>query len=354
MAVWRYRIADAYDTNRENQYTRYIMVRGGPTKQSGRDGLRASSKPTSVRTDRLAELREIPLDEIELPNQPVRRFLGDIANLAASMQEYGLQQPISVRADGAKYLLTSGLRRLTAARSLRWTSITAFVRSVSADDAYVIDLVENLQREDLSPAEEADALGELVRTRRWTLDQVAEAVKRSPGYVSKRVRLFEDPDLRDAVLHRGLAVSTAELLLGVAAKQRSALVERAIAEQWDQMRVRDELQSPLAELTQTRKVSSAAQRARVAERPGAAGPHSSRPVGLTRKIREFYRTILALRSEDLTPADRSAMRTLFNGLVMLARAEPTPKPAVLPPVPNQRAVTRTRTTTSGFNKPTGR
>jgi hypothetical protein len=75
---------------------------------------------------------------------------------------------------------------------------------------------------------------------------------------------------------------------------------------------------------------------------------------LTRKIREFYRTILALRSEDLTPADRSAMRTLFNGLVMLARAETTPKPAVFPPVPNQRAVNHRRTTTLGFHKPTRR
>jgi ParB/RepB/Spo0J family partition protein len=330
------------------------MVRARSTQRSGRDGVRGSRTRLSVRAERLAELREIPLDQIQLPAQPARRFLGDIANLAASIQEYGLQQPISVRADGDKYILTSGLRRLTAAQLLRWTSIGAFVRSVGADDAYVIDLVENLQREDLSPEEEADALVELVRSRGWTLDQVAEAVKRSPGYISKRVRVFEDPALREAVLQRGLAVSTAELLLGVAADHRSALIERAIAEQWDQMRVRDELQSPLAGLMQTRKVSSAAQRVRAAERPGAAGPHSSRPAGLTRKIREFYRTILALRSEDLTPADRSAMRTLFNGLVMLARAETTPKPAVFPPVPNQRAVNHRRTTTLGFHKPTRR
>ncbi len=226
------------------------MVRVGSTKRSGRGRAPGNNTPTSVRAERLAELREVPLDAIELPSQPVRRFLGDIANLAASMQDYGLQQPISVRADGDKYMLTSGLRRLTAARMLRWTSITAFVRSVSADDAYVIDLVENLQREDLSAEEEADALVELVRTRGWTLEQVAEAVKRSPGYISKRVRLFEDPDLRDAVLNRGLPVSTAELLLGVAATHRSALVERAIAERWDQMRVRDELQSAEAALAQ--------------------------------------------------------------------------------------------------------
>jgi ParB family transcriptional regulator, chromosome partitioning protein len=331
------------------------MVRAGPTKRSGREGARRTSAPSSVRPDRVAELREIPLDKIQLPRQPVRRFLGDVANLAASMQEYGLQQPISVRAEGEQYILTSGLRRLTAARMLGWTSIAAFVRSVSADDAYVIDLVENLQREDLSPEEEADALGELVRTRRWTLDQVAEAVKRSPGYVSKRVRLFEDPDLRDAVLQRGLAVSTAELLLGVAAKQRSALIERAIAEQWDQMRVRDELQSaqaPVAALKQPRKLTSTPQRDQV---PGAAGARpGSRPPGFTRKIREFYRTILTIRSEDLTPADRSAMRTLFKALVMLARAQTAPTAPVFPPLPEQRGGGRTRTQPPALNKPRNR
>ena len=302
----------------------------------------------------MAELCEIPLDRIQLPHQPARRFLGDIASLAASMQDYGLQQPISVRADGDTYLLTSGLRRLSAARMLGWTSISAFVRSVGADDAYLIDLVENLQREDLSPEEEADALVELVRTRGWTLDQVAEAVKRSPGYVSKRVRLFENPDLREAVLHRGLPVSTAELLLGVAAKYRSALVERAVAEQWDQMRVRDELQSaqsPLTELRQPRKVPSGAQLARRSEARGADVPRlASRPPDFTRKIREFYRTILTIQIEDFTSADRSALRTLFKALVMLARAQTTPTAPVFPPLPSPSVSGRKRTHTSASKR----
>jgi ParB family chromosome partitioning protein len=329
------------------------MVRARSTKGSGRDGVRGNTRRASVRAERLAELREIALDQIQLPLQPVRRVLGDIAGLAASMQEYGLQQPISVRADGDGYILTSGLRRMTAAQMLRWTSIDAFVRSVGADDAYVIDLVENLQREDLSPEEEADALVELVRTRGWTLDQVAEAVKRSPGYISKRVRLFEDPALREAVLQRGLAVSTAELLLGVAAKQRSALIERAIAEQWDQMRVRDELQSAqsTAELKQPSKLPSGAQQPRPVQVRGADGPApGSRPPGFTRTIREFYRTVLTIRSEDLTSADRSAMRTLFKALVMLARAQTTPKATVFPPLPEQRASRRKQTRSSSLNR----
>jgi ParB family chromosome partitioning protein len=313
-----------------------------------RDKGAARAAPRRVRPRNVADLREIRLDQIQVPRQPARRMLGDLANLASSMQEYGLQQPISVRVDGDKYVLTSGLRRLSAARMLHWSAIAAFVRTVSADDAYLIDLVENLQREDLSPEEEADALGELVRTRGWNLDQVAEAVKRSPGYVSKRVRLFQDSDLREAVVHRGLAVSTAELLLGVAAKHRSALIERAVAEHWDQMRLRDELQSaksPVTERSQPRKLAQGARGSAAAK---ADGVHErSRPAGFTRKIREFYRTVLTVRPEHLNSADRSALRTLFKALVMLARAQTTPTPQVFPPLPNSNGSGRKRVSTNG-------
>jgi ParB family chromosome partitioning protein len=318
------------------------MVRAGSPKPSSREKGRGRGGASRERPGSVFELREIRLDQIQVPRSPARRFLGDIASLAASMQEYGLQQPISVRVQGDGYVLTSGLRRLTAARTLRWTSLPAFVRSVSADDAYVIDLVENLQREDLSPEEEADALGELIRTRGWTLDQVAEAVKRSPGYVSKRVRLFQDPELREAVVRRGMPVSTAELLLGVGAKDRSALLERALAEQWDQMRIRDELQSAQARSADEDQPRGLAARARRGVSNEADTVHAtSRPAGFTRMIRDFYRTILTIRTEELTPADRSALRTLFKALVELARAQTTPRPQVFPPLPASSPSRRT-------------
>src|ERR1051326_2244333 len=212
----------------------------------------------------LAELREIPLDQIDTSRRPVRRFLGDIAALADSMQEYGLQQPISVREVNGRFHLTSGLRRFTAAQLLGWKTIPAFVRNVDADQAYLVDLVENLQREDLSPEEEADALGELIRARGWTLEQVAAGIKRPVGYVSKRVRVFEDPALRAAVTQRGLAVSTAEELLGFEPDQRPAAVEWAVAERWDQTLAREAL---------TRRDA--------AEQPGLADASVNRGAGLS-------------------------------------------------------------------------
>lgn len=294
----------------------------------------------------MPELRLVEVQAIDIQRRPARRFLGDIAALAESMQDYGLQQPISVRADGERFVLTSGLRRLHAARVLGWPTILAFVRTVSADEAYLLDMIENLQREDLSAEEEADALGQLMRTRGWTLHQVAHAVKRSVAYISKRVRVFEDPSLRSAVVGRGLAVSTAEEMLGADPEVRAVLIERAVAERWDQARAReavrageasqfalDERSPPAVSLEGGRPRGGDIVVGTIAEK------EFSRPPGLTGAVREFHRLITAVAPEDLTVADRSALRSLFRDLVTLARASSTPGPRTFPPLP-QRSSTR--------------
>jgi ParB family chromosome partitioning protein len=285
----------------------------------------------SSRTERIAELREIPVNRIDVPKNPARRFLGDIAGLAESMHDYGLQQPISVRLDGDRFKLTSGMRRLAAARMLAWPSIVAFVRTMSADDAYLVDLVENLQREDLSAEEEADALGELVRTRGWTLQQVADALKRSVAYVSKRVRVFEDAGLREAITVHHLPISTAEELLGADADQRPRLIERALAERWDQGQARDALR-PVDVETHVRK-ARATRAGSVAPVPAAGQDGDARPRGFTRAVREFHLLIMSVRAENLTTADRSALRSLFRDLVMLGRAPTMPTEPVFPELP---------------------
>jgi ParB/RepB/Spo0J family partition protein len=322
----------------------------------------------------VAELRQIPVEQIETPQRPARRFLGDIAALAESMQDFGLQQPISVRVDGDRYVLTSGLRRLAAARLLRWQTIPGFVRNVSADDAYVLDLIENLQREDLSAEEEADALGELIRTRGWTLQQVADTIKRSLAYVSKRVRLFEDPLLREAVSKGDMPVSTAEVLLGASPDQRSRLIDQALAERWDQVRARDTLRLLTAATSEAEPLPEPVPDVRTpmpteeweapatrpdAPHPGDAGQRS-RPSGFTHAIREFHRVLVEVRAVDLTSADRAALRSLYRDLVLLARAATTPAAPVFPPLPTvtgsattrrARGVTSTRSRRSNSSRP---
>ncbi len=297
---------------------------------------RASPRARQLQT----QLREIRLDAVELPRRPARRFLGDIAALADSMQDFGLQQPITVRTEGDRYILTSGMRRVAAARLLGWPTITAFVRNVSADQAYVLDLIENLQRQDLSPEEEADALGELVRTRGWTLQQVADTVKRSLGYVSKRLRVFEDDALRDAVANKGLPISTAEALLAAEPIDRPRLVAQALNDGWDQVHARAALRSRPSEAetdtVQAVEIAVASRHARPFALPGTSG----RPRGFTRSVREFHRLINELRAQDLTPSDLAALRSLFRDLQMLARTPKTPLPRVLPPLPAPKRTTR--------------
>jgi ParB-like chromosome segregation protein Spo0J len=103
-------------------------------------------------------------------------------------------------------------------------------------------LVENLQREHLTPKEEAAALEVLVRERGWSTRQVGEAIKRGPMYVSRRLRVFDDETLAPLVLANKLPVSTAEELLVVADEaQRAELARQAVAEGWTQPVARREV-----------------------------------------------------------------------------------------------------------------
>src|SRR5207248_9368565 len=136
--------------------------------------------------------------------------------LTDSYRAHGILQPVVARRAGATYELVAGHRRLEAAKLLGWTEIAAVVRDETDDQAYILTLVENLQREDLTPKEEAAALEVLMRERGWSTRQVGEAVKRSAMYVSRRLRVFDDPVRAPLVLHDGLAVSTAEELLRAA------------------------------------------------------------------------------------------------------------------------------------------
>jgi ParB/RepB/Spo0J family partition protein len=261
--------------------------------------------------------------------------MGDIEALAASMRDYGLQQPISVRAVGERFALTSGMRRLTAARLLRWTTITAFVRSVNADEAYLLDLIENLQREDLSPAEEANAFGELIRTRGWTVQQVADSVKRSVAYVSKRVRVFDDPLLRRAIAERGLPVSTAEELLAAPVGVRQLMIERALAERWDQVHARAAVRR--AASAESDSEAHRASEAASGSRNTGTAVSAVRPRSLTQAIRQFHRLVLEIRTDELSQAERSALRSLFRDLLLVARAPTGPREPVFPSLPNAPA-----------------
>lgn len=192
----------------------------------------------------------VPLNLIDPSPRNPRRVL-DIAELASSIRAYGLLQPVVLRRTGPRYELVAGHRRHAAVRWLaeqepdepRWREIEAVLRQADADQAYLLTLTENLQRQDLAPKEEATALEVLVRQEGWSVRKVAEAIHRNPMYVSRRLRVFDDPHLAPAVLTNALPVSTAEELLRAPTEQREDLAARAIAEGWSQGQTRKAVQS---------------------------------------------------------------------------------------------------------------
>jgi len=199
--------------------------------------------------DRL--VHSLPLVSIQPSSRNPRQHVGDIDELADSLRVHGLLQPVVVRRRGHGYELIAGHRRLEAARALGWSEIAAVVRDETDEQAYILTLVENLQREDLQPKEEAAALEVLVRERGWSTRQVGEAIKRGPMYVSRRLRVFEDDTLAPLVLADKLAVSTAEELLVVAdVESRAQLARQAVDERWERPQVRAAVRECIAAIQQ--------------------------------------------------------------------------------------------------------
>lgn len=206
-----------------------------PQRRLGR-GLEAliSSAPT-IPAPRTADVslatggapyREIPIAAIH-PNryQPRREFAaGELAELQASMRASGLLQPVTVRPVGDGFELIAGERRLRAAGGLGWERIPAVVKAIDDRTALTLALVENLQRTDLNPLEEAEGYQRLMQEFGLTQQQVAEVVGKDRSTVANILRILALP----ASVKRMVAES--QLTLGHARALLAFTDERALAE----------------------------------------------------------------------------------------------------------------------------
>lgn len=188
-------------------------TRPGPAQTSG-EVRHSAGRPVG---------RMVPLARIEPdPDQP-RRDLGRLDGLTASIRERGVLEPILARPidqvgpDGTtinrRYRIISGERRFRAARQAGLAEIPLIEMDVSARDAFEIALVENLQRADLTPFEEAEGLRTLVERHGYTHDRVAGAVGRSRVSVTESLGLLRMPrTVREAAITLGVASSKSILL----------------------------------------------------------------------------------------------------------------------------------------------
>jgi ParB family transcriptional regulator, chromosome partitioning protein len=164
-----------------------------------------------------AQIREVPVARI-LPNpaQPRLSYEEDsLTELADSIREHGVLQPILVRPVGGQYELIAGERRWRASRMAQRDSIPAIVVEFDDETALEVSIIENLQREDVSPLEEA-AMFRKMTDLGYSVRQLAQKIGKDKGYVENRIRLADaPPEIRELVSVRKDTLSHAYELMKV-------------------------------------------------------------------------------------------------------------------------------------------
>jgi ParB family chromosome partitioning protein len=188
---------------------------------------------------------DIPLDLIAPnPQQPRARFDEESLNaLAESITAVGVLQPVVVRPSGDSYVLIAGERRCRAARIAGLEEIPAVIKPESTDDTTSLAeaLIENVQREDLSPLEEAAGYQQLMEDFGLTHEMVAGRVGKSRSAISNTLRLLQLPPAVQAMVGEGdLAAGHARALLGLEDQAYAVhIAERIVAEGWSVRQVED-------------------------------------------------------------------------------------------------------------------
>jgi ParB family transcriptional regulator, chromosome partitioning protein len=210
-------------------------------------GALLSAEGTATATE---DASEIPIDLIEpSPLQPRTVFdEAKLAELARSITANGVVQPVLVRRRGDRFELIAGERRWRAAQIAGLARVPAVVRSVSDDKVLELALIENIQREDLNPIEEARAYKKLIDTIGLTQETVAERVGRDRSYVTNYLRLLRLPDDLQELLQSGrLSTGHARAILGTDQVDIQRRLARKIIEQDLSVRATERLVRQLSE-----------------------------------------------------------------------------------------------------------
>lgn len=181
------------------------------------------------------EVIEIPLKELRPnPYQPRKTFdESSLGELAESIKQSGVFQPIIVRKSSVKgYEIIAGERRFRASKLAEKETIPAIVREFDEEAMMQIAVLENLQREDLNPLEEAEAYDMLMKNLKLTQVEVAERLGKSRPYIANYLRLLTLPELvKDLVQQETLSMGQARTLLGLKDKKMiAALADKAAKE----------------------------------------------------------------------------------------------------------------------------
>ena len=180
-----------------------------------------------------AQLKDLSVTKI-LPNPAQPRLSYDedsLIDLAASIREHGVLQPILVRPSGSMFELIAGERRWRASQMAERDTIPAIVVEFDEQTALEVSIIENLQREDVSPLEEAAMFRKMTEAFGYSVRQLAQKVGKDKGYVENRLRLSDAPaDIRELVSLRKDTISHAYELMKIGDERtRRRLGKRVVA-----------------------------------------------------------------------------------------------------------------------------
>jgi len=179
------------------------------------------------------DLQQVPLAKIRPnPHQPRTTFdARALDELRASIAAFGVLVPVIVRERGDGYELIAGERRVRAAQAAGLDTIPAIVRSADDRESLEVAIIENLQRENLDPLEEAMGFQHLMEAHAFTQEQVAERVGKSRPAVANALRLLSLSDAIKALVREGrLTAGHARAILALPPERREAAARRAVAE----------------------------------------------------------------------------------------------------------------------------
>lgn len=228
----------------------------GKKKQAlgnGLEGMFGIEEATVEKKEDVSRETLLRLSEIE-PNrtQPRRNFDEDaLQELADSIQQYGVIQPIVVQKKGKRYEIIAGERRWRAARKAGLLEVPVIVKEFAPEDVFAIALIENIQRQDLNPIEEAQAYSRLIEEHNLKQDELAEKVSKNRVTITNSMRLLKlDERVQQMLIDNMLTGGHARALLGITDKDQQHVVAMKVFD--EKLSVR-ETESLVKRLTEDKK-----------------------------------------------------------------------------------------------------
>ncbi len=208
--------------------------------------------------EELRDVKEISLDLIKVnKSQPRKTFDKEkIEELAVSIKEHGVIQPILVRKAGKGFEIVAGERRWRASREAGLKKIPAIVREISDRENMIFAIIENLQREGLNPVEEAEGFREMMEQYNLTQEEVSKSVGKSRPYITNQLRLLKLPkEIRKMLIEGKLSTGHAKVLITISEPDRQIVLAEEVISKGLSVRALERMTKEKSEKDGTKKAS---------------------------------------------------------------------------------------------------